>query len=530
MAEPARATPSMGGAGPRTHHAALGLLCALLALSFALRSSLFERTVGAPNLEASYHVLLTVTALSESPARSHWLLPTVTLGAAGDKGIPWGATIPTRTGDYVYTSFPPPGFLAPWAVFETFGLEATGGSLALFNFFLQALSCFLLFALLRRLAAGAGASAAVSAWAALGGVTLQVFSREALLSFGAVYWSQQLFQPMMIGSLLVLTRIVERRGEVSRRWIGALVVLSFLGPWTEWTGFVLNGGMVILLWLRGGAVPRYRRIALLVVVATFTAGVVIVLHYALAAGLLPALKGFARRFLVRTVGNDRDPLGLPRGYAGSFGLLIPLVLATAAMHWRRMRASSLAKGSVAAIVLGAAAFALLENVVMMQHATQFTFDRLKLAIPAAILLALALAHAGTRMRAAVFVLLAVALAQNVHAYQGVISRYRSWGDVDASNRAIARRVAAEADLGCAVVATSAQVRGYAGLLLHRGVFENQDSAAFAALLRTRPHCAGVYLEGRDTFPDLPRYTRALVYRRGEVVTIRPVAGASAGGR
>ena len=87
------------------------VLMVLLAISYSIRDKDFASVTGASNLEASYHVLLTMKALKASPAESHWFLPIVSLGNKLDKNISWGATVPTRKGDYIYTSFTPPGFL-----------------------------------------------------------------------------------------------------------------------------------------------------------------------------------------------------------------------------------------------------------------------------------------------------------------------------------------------------------------------------------------------------------------------------------
>ncbi len=67
-----------------------------------------KRGFGSRNLEASYHAILTAEALLRTPISQHWGLPLVSLGAANDKWIPWGATVATAHGDYVYTSFPWP--------------------------------------------------------------------------------------------------------------------------------------------------------------------------------------------------------------------------------------------------------------------------------------------------------------------------------------------------------------------------------------------------------------------------------------
>ena len=65
-------------------------------------------------MQASYHALLTARELGESGFEMHGFLPTVSLGREGDKGISWGATLPTKNGDMIYTSFLPPVFIAPY--------------------------------------------------------------------------------------------------------------------------------------------------------------------------------------------------------------------------------------------------------------------------------------------------------------------------------------------------------------------------------------------------------------------------------
>jgi len=111
-------------------------VCILLAISLLFRLHDFEKVTGSQNLEASYHVLITLNALNESDVTHHWYLPTISLGEEKDKHIAWGATIPTRTGDYVYTSFTPYGFLAPYFALKISGQNISLESLAFFNFVL----------------------------------------------------------------------------------------------------------------------------------------------------------------------------------------------------------------------------------------------------------------------------------------------------------------------------------------------------------------------------------------------------------
>ena len=101
---------------------ALLALAAMLALSFNLRKNDFIENNGSQNLEASYHALLTVKSIDENPAINHLFLPTISLGGEENKKIPWGATVQTKTGDYIYTSFNFPAFVAPYLWFKTLNI------------------------------------------------------------------------------------------------------------------------------------------------------------------------------------------------------------------------------------------------------------------------------------------------------------------------------------------------------------------------------------------------------------------------
>ncbi len=182
---------------------------------------------GARNLEATYHVLLTVTALNESPAENHWYLPSVSLGREADKHIPWGASVPTKTGDYIYTSFTPAGFLAPYFWFKAFDLEPSLKNLARFNFFLGCASVFTFFYLLISLLKFNGYGQWISVGAALVGSTIGIFSSEALRSHGVIYWSQSLYQTILIFPLYFLFRWLTSETKLSRRlYLVAIIVLA----------------------------------------------------------------------------------------------------------------------------------------------------------------------------------------------------------------------------------------------------------------------------------------------------------------
>ena len=491
-------------------------LILLLISSLSLRQQDFKMATGAQNLEATYHILLTVTALNESPAENHWYLPSVSLGSDADKHIPWGATVPTKTGDYIYTSFTPPGFLAPYFWFKAFDLEPAVKNLARFNFFLGGVSVVTLFFLLASLLKFNGYGPWVSVGAALVGSVIGIFSREALLSHGVIYWSQSLYQTILIFSLYFLFRWLTSETKLSRRlYLAAIIVSTFVGALTEWTGYIFNGGLIFILWLnrldsvRGFKTEVHSKaLAIYIFIATAIAGVLTVMHFSLAVGFEPAIWAFLGRFLARNTSVGSVD-GLIQGYGLSYGLFIPTILSILTLSYFGNRQQ--ATGTQATfLIFVAACIPLLENIVMLQHATQFSFDRLKFIFPAALILAFSFARFETKGRAILLALILISSFHGYKSYKADMSGYSSWGSIDAENRQLVSRISGKVDMECAVFSSNLAVRGYANLLFHRGIYEGKSFQDTPEFLAKRNVCASVYLESTRAFVDLQNYTKATI--------------------
>ncbi|MBC7490141.1 MAG: hypothetical protein H7240_09515 [Glaciimonas sp.] len=393
-----------------------------LILSFSLRQQDFERITGAPNLEATYHVLLTVTALKESPAENHWYLPTVSLGGEQDKDITWGATVPTKTHDYIYTSFPPLGFLAPYFWFKAFDLEPSVTNLAHFNFFPGGLSAFALYILLVSLLKFNGYSPWTSVGGALVGSTIGIFSREALLSHGLIYWAQSLYQPILILSLYLLFRwLTKETKEIRSLYTLAIVGAAFVGPLIDLTGYIFNAGLIFLLWFNGRSSIYSRVLAMQIFTVTTIAGILTIMHFGLAVGFRPAINAFIGRFVERNTSQVRI-FELIQGYGLSYGLFaltIFLILALAYFGNRQQATGNRQQATgnrqqATLFIFVAACMPLLENIVMLQHATQFSFDRLKFIVPASLILAFLFSQFKTDGQV---VLLVLILISSFHGYK-----------------------------------------------------------------------------------------------------------------
>lgn len=503
---------------PATHGVLVLLL--LSVASFQLRDGEFKQLQGAPGIIATYHTLLTITALDESPVQNHWFLPSVTLGRDIDKYIPWGATVATRTGDDIYTSFYSPGFVVPYLGLKALHADISAHNLALFNGVLGGVSVLILFFLLNALLRYNGFSPVIASAAAVVAGCIGIFSREALLSHGVTYWCHSLYQPLLMGSLLCyltyLTSTDERRRQISA---AGLLVLTLLGPLTEWSGYVFNAGLVLLLWFNNRSSADSRALAIKVGAVTVLAMAMMLTHLMLVLGPRHTLGALLLRFKARNAVAGSLPW-LLEGYGQSYGLylIVLLIILAIAGFSRAQYRSPTARRTTLCLFL-AALIPLAENLLLLQHATSFSFDRLKFIPAAAILIALAFAHYRTSARAVLTGVILIAAAQNYRTYRSDIEQSASWGQVDRNNQALAASVLKRIDPDCSVFASEFEVRGYANLLFHHGIYENTSAEQAVDYLHARHGCALVYLEGFAAFEDLPAYTRASILRDTEAAEI-----------
>lgn len=494
------------------HLLGLLILTAMIFVAMLIKERDIAKASGAQNLEATYHALLTIESLRQNAIRDHWLLPTVTLGQENDAFVSWGGTVPTESGDFIYTSFTSPGFLLPYITFELIDLKATVKNLARFNMAIGAFFAVALYFFINRLLLLTGASLYIVTMAALVGVSVALFSREALLSTGVIYWPHAFYQVLLVCSLWLLFNIL-RFGTSHIAVIlysKVLLLLLFLGAWTEWTGYVFNLGLVLILWFQSDK-PELRGLALKILTVTAAAGAFTLLHYGLVVGFSESINAFAGRFFARSTqrGSITDLIG---GYGLSYGifLLITLVVVVRGYIFGAGIAGKNQYSAIVAIVLLASTVPLIENLIMLQHATEFSFDRLKFIIPSAIAIALALNDRSFWFRSFVIAATAFACLHGVKSHRSDMARYSDWSHHHQENIGLVERLREHVDFGCATFASNLGVRGYANLLIGRSIYEYKTLDQAHTLNRERGGCASVFLEGSWVFPDLQRYSQSIV--------------------
>jgi hypothetical protein len=513
------------------------ILGGMLVTSFGLRQQDFARAAYSPNMEATYHVLLTISALQGSPAKHHWYLPTITLGGNFDKGIPWGATVPTSTEDYIYTSFTPPGFLVPYALFSAFRIAPSVKNLATFNSVLGATVSIVLFCLLWRVLKFVGYSEWVSVGGALAGSSIGIFSNEVLQSHGLAYWSQCLYQLLLVAGLWWVFRYLSLDKEQARKrghYAAAILAATFLGALTEWTGYLFNLGLASLFWLGVDGTGTSKRLSIQIVLASVAAGLLTLAHYGLAVGFRPTIQALLDRFLERDTSSGNF-VGLIQGYSGSFGLFILILAAVLVTHFfsNDKEQAKVSERNKLLFLFLAASIPLIENIVMMEHAQQYSYDRLKFIFPAALILSIQFSRQSIKGRSLLMVAVILASVHGYSSYTKSLRTFERWAAIDQTNKDLARRIADAVDTRCAVFLSNASVRGYANLLFNRGIFEHKSYQDSIALMTSRDACASVYLEGDDArsywkyrsknitriinYTGMPMYDSAVItYRDGSV--------------
>jgi hypothetical protein len=158
----------------------------------------------------------------------------------------------------------------------------------------------------------------------------------------------------------------------------------------------------------------------------------------------------------------------------------------------------------------AACSPLLENALLLQHASEYTHDRLKFAVPAGIIIAIGFSRCYRKAQVAISVLLILAAVHGWQSYKTDLDKYRYWSVVDVSNKKLAAVLNEQYANDCTVYLSNIGVRGYANLLFHHGIFEWKVADDAKKLMRDTHSCRSIFLEASIFLPGLPSYSKATV--------------------
>jgi len=273
---------------------------------------------------------------------------------------------------------------------------------------------------------------------------------------------------------------------------------------TEWTGYVI-GGLSAIYFL----VSKKRRdvsLAFAMLASIFLAAITFSIQLYMTLDLGEFISASIARFSVRS-GGDADFRALFAGYYQSYGLfliIIPVFIVSKLMN-KGIR------NDLANLMVILLAFSLIENIILAQHATSYTFDRLKLSFVISIMMCQTFLVSKGKWLFAPVTLTIISCILSFATYRSDVSQFRSWKDVQTANIAIASKALTVEGYDCASIYNSTRVRAYLNLIMGRSVWErlpteNEKNA--------KGECPIIVINGDIPFKDLQRITSIDVYRGG----------------
>lgn len=324
--------------------------------------------------DAPYHVLLTMQAYDETPASVHKFLPLVSLGNDGDKYIPWGETV-EHDGNYYYTSFSAAPFVLAYFFCKTFSLDFTMQSLYIFSSLIYIICTGLSVLLALKLFK----DKLSEPFLILISVFIFGFQTEILNSLGAVYWAQSIFQIVFLAQILLFL-------SFDKKWCRiTFFVLCALAPYIEWTGFISNVGFALAFWVKSGIKKdgkfnlKSLKTPVIIGILTIAGGMLFILHFLSVLPLETVIEALKSRFSARSVTAGFSFFMLFSMYWKSFGafLIILAIALIAVLSIKSSRTKFIALLKEYKLIIIISAFALLENIVLKEHAIVYSYDRMK---------------------------------------------------------------------------------------------------------------------------------------------------------
>ena len=340
------------------------------------------------NEDASSHVLLTCKLYDRLDPALHYYVPPLSYPGAENqwyfgKDAKKGLCVDEH-GYYYYVSFPPTSFLVPYGIFKLFGLEFNIVNIRIYTLILQLISAGVFSAitcrlLLPRLHRPAAPEILLFAFLTF------FFADELLKSYTLSYWAQHLYTPFLL-------IFCYQAGRGKYNWLYYTMLAA--GCLIEWTAYLAAGAAVVLCYWRyrvsGDA--SYKRHLWYSVLTTALCGFGLTLWLTIPTGLFNTLYIMLSRIFVRSYGraNSGHFLQLPWNYALSLGAgLIVLTLVVLVFRYREIGAAcrqvlnrTVLRNERLAFSAPLGFFLMLlgaccENLLLLQHAMIFSFDRIK---------------------------------------------------------------------------------------------------------------------------------------------------------
>lgn len=460
----------------------IGLLLITL-LTIFFRQSIHNENTIYENYDATYHTLLTIESLKQTPASEHHFLPIVSLGNSTDKNIPWGATIPDKYGNYYYTSFPLGGFFVPYSFFKLFHLKATVHNLFIFSSLILVVSVMLIFLLTQKISKYINSENNPNIPAFLASI-IYIFSMETLYSHGFIYWGQSLLQPVYLYFLYIIFQTLTE--QVKSHHIYVVFLFSFLLGFIEWSGYLIVFGSMIAIAL--SKLPKKQKYyyTLACAMGGLLALSVFIFDFLVTVDAETFFQALKARFFARNITTD-IPLSLLfiRYWESYYTFLILLPLSLLVVYWNKNKMSKDQKFALI-LMLIVIMFGLFENLIMKQHAIEYHFDRLKL-LPL-FALAIPILWNIKSLFAKTFYILVIFITSLYSLYLYPKLRITENSALTENRIFIIEQNLNQQCQSC-ILGIPQAVRGYTNLLFQRGVYEGQTKESLNEIARKFNTCS-----------------------------------------
>ena len=457
--------------------------------------------------DASEHVLFTMQCYEETPASIHKFLPIVSLGENEDKNIPWGECAKDDNGNYYYTSFSPAGFAMPYFFVKALNLPINIYSLYAFNSLLYILSFIIVICLFCKLFQKYIRKNIIIIFTTF----IYLFQIEIMHCQGVIYWVHSIMQILLpLQFLLFLNRKKSKGSKIG------FYIMCVINPYVEWTGFVSNVIYAIMLVI--GRIAEEKRITLktfvqplIIALLTILALALYIGHFSLVININTFINIMKDRFVARDVlmANQRQEgiEKLVHGYFVSFKYLIFLIIVmfifvittkkNRAMLWKLIKEYKYELIYFSGIMI--------ENILMMQHATEYSFDRMKLVFLFLVLfyILFTIIYLSSKKKdmieIAFIIILTVVAFANLLEYK--IGKYNYIQEETHKQKdiIISEYINKEYNRENSIIASSGVIRGFMNLTFHRGIYELQtyEKAQKLAILKQKRYAIFCVIDKED---------------------------------
>ena len=270
----------------------------LFGISVLIRIPHLNRPLGVGHDILTGSTLQRLDAWSKTSFFDHKLLPISTYNNKGDKNLSsermWRHPKDER-GRYYYNSYPPFGYIVPYAFFSLFNITPEILPLRIFNLLVHLLCCLLIFFMIAFL---------TQKWyrnkiniPALIGFCVYTFSTLPMWYHGITYHVETFVQLFFIASIFTFLKTVDN--PHSKKNLVLFFLSVFFMCYTEWIGyfFALFAGLYLLINIKKSG---FFKIILTLITSVLTSFGLLFFHYSYIAGYKDVLASFFKAFFHRS--------------------------------------------------------------------------------------------------------------------------------------------------------------------------------------------------------------------------------------